>query len=215
MKRWLFAGTASLALLAAGLVHGFWTDRWTQSNETKEAADRLPHIPLVLGDWEGKDIEVKPGQAGAGVVGCLQRSYFNRHRGATVVMALVCGRPGPVGTHTPEVCYGANGYLVGKRQARNLEAEQPAVFWTSDAVRTRVSDETRVRLYWAWNGGEGWVASPDARQQFPRYRYPVLHKLYVLRDLSGSPREASKDEPCEAFLQAALPALHKALFGGP
>jgi hypothetical protein len=214
MKRWLFAATASLALVAAGLVHGFWTDRWSQSQETILAVERLPHIPLVLGDWEGKDLEVKPGQAGPGVAGCLQRSYFNRHRGVTVVMALVCGRPGPVATHTPEVCYGANGYLVGQRQARQIGAKPAAVFWTSDAVRTRVTDETRVRLYWAWNGTEGWTASADARQEFPRHRYPVLHKLYVLRDLASTPHSDARDEPCEEFLQVLLPALQKTLFTG-
>jgi hypothetical protein len=147
------------------------------------------------------------------VAGCLQRSYFNAHRGVTVVVALVCGRPGPVATHTPEVCYGANGYLVGDKHLIPIEgSEVPAKFWTSDAVRTRVSEETKVRLYWAWNGGNGWVASRDARIEFPRHKYPVLHKLYVLREISG-PRDAdAKDEPCEALLQMLLPAMQRQLF---
>src|SRR5947209_8322930 len=104
-KTYLFAAAASVALIAAGLVHGLWTDRWAQAVETKDAAERLPMLPLDLGDWKGADLEVKSGQAGPGVAGCLQRRYFNAHRGVTVVVALVCGRPGPVATHTPEVCY--------------------------------------------------------------------------------------------------------------
>src|SRR5436309_3557520 len=103
-KTYLFTVAASAALVAAGLVHGFWTDRWAPAVETQAAAERLPTLPLEIGDWKGKDLDVKAGQAGPGVAGCLQRSYFNPHRGVSVVIALVCGRPGPVATHTPEVC---------------------------------------------------------------------------------------------------------------
>ena len=128
------------------------------------------------------------------------------------------GRPGPVATHTPEVCYGASGYLVGTKKAVPMDTKgAPGQFWTSVAVKTKVTDELRVRIYWAWNAGQGWVASADARQQFPRFRYPVLHKLYVVRDLSGvstaaGGKSTDRDEVCEAFLKAFLPELNHALF---
>jgi hypothetical protein len=214
MMRWIYAGAASLALLAAGLVHGFWTDRWTPSTATTEAAAVLKKIPMNLGphgEWQGEDLEVKPGQAAPGVTGCLQRRYRLHGAGASVVMALVNGRPGPVAIHTPEACYGGSGYLLSERKPFSVGPTHR--LWTSDAVRTKVTDETRVRLFWAWNGGEGWTASDDARLAFPRSRYPVLHKLYVLRELAGaqdSPKP--EDEPCVAFLQVLLPALDKALF---
>jgi hypothetical protein len=218
MTRWLYAGTAALILVAAGIVHGFWTDRWTASVDLNEAADLLQDIPLVVGDWEGEEIEVKPGGAGPGVTGCIQRRYFNRHLGVTVVLALVNGRPGPVATHTPEVCYGASGYKVAHREVVEVPLDKKgpsAQFWTSDAVRTKVTEETKLRLFWAWNAGQGWAASEDARQQFPRFRHPVLHKLYVLRDISGTGetgKSTSKDEPCLVFLQALLPVLDRKLF---
>jgi hypothetical protein len=211
-KTYLFAATASAALIAAGLVHGFWTDRWSPATETREAAELLPTLPLDIGDWRGKDLEVKAGPT-AGVAGCLQRSYFNAHRGVTVVVALMCGRPGPVATHTPEVCYGANGYDVGEKKSVSIDGgDVPGKFWKSDAVRTRAAEETKVRLYWAWNGGAGWVASHDARIEFPRHQYPVLHKLYVLREISGPGDASTKDEPCEAFLHVLLPAMQQKLF---
>jgi hypothetical protein len=87
------------------------------------------------------------------------------------------------------------------------------------AVRKRGVEETRLRLYWAWNGGDGWKAATDPRSQFSRSRYPVLHKLYVLRDLSGYAAQASeagkaggRDEVCEAFLAAFLPELDSTQF---
>jgi len=222
MIRWIFAAAASVGLVGAGIVHGYWTDRWSASTEVNEAVERFSGIPVRFGDWEGKDIEVKPGQVGAGVAGCLQRRYVNRNTGQSVVIALVNGRPGPVATHTPEVCYGASGYVVDDKKAVRLDnTGTTANFWTSVAVKTRVVEVTRLRLYWAWNGGEGWTASTDPRGQFSRYRYPVLHKLYVLRDLSttsankadGDKQADDRDSVCEAFLTAFLPELDNALFG--
>jgi hypothetical protein len=214
MKRWLYAVAASLALAGAGLVHGYWTDRWAEDDRLSAAAAALDRVPMVIGEWQGREIEVKPGQSPPGVTGCVQRSYFNGRLGATVTLALVNGRPGPVSTHTPEACYGALGYTVARR--REVALDTPggeAHFWTSDAVRARVGEQTKVRLFWAWNGGEGWRAAGDARQQFPRFRYPVLHKLYVLRELAGmAGKPDGKDEPCLAFLEALVPELERALF---
>jgi hypothetical protein len=212
LKTYLFAGVAALAFVGAGIVHGFWTDRWVPCGEVEAAVERLGAIPLHLGEWRGEDINIDPGQTAPGVAGSLTRRYTSRARAASVMMALVCGRPGPVATHTPEVCYGASGYLVADKKAVQLGGLDPAAqFWTADATRTRSTEETRLRIYWAWTGGEGWVASHEARRDFPRHRYPVLHKLYVLRELAeGEAR--GKDEACEAFLHALLPALQAALF---
>src|SRR5690242_19074263 len=115
MMRWFFAVTASLALVASGLVHGFWTDRWQASPETREAADQLDQLPRELGDWRARALPVQPGQAGQGVAGCIQRRYVNDKTGAIVVLALVCGRPGPVSIRSPEICYVASGYSFGRR----------------------------------------------------------------------------------------------------
>ncbi len=214
MLRWIYSITASLLLLAAGLVHGFWTDRWAHDTRLSDAAERLDQIPLKIGDWEGVDLEVKANQTAPGVTGSLQRRYTNTRTGATVVMALVNGRPGPVATHTPEACYGAAGFQVGARMPIALDTNQgSAHFWTSDAMRTRVTEVTKVRIFWAWNGGEGWIASHDARREFSRSRYPILHKLYVLRDLNEpNPSTAEKDDACIAFLEILLPVLETKLF---
>ena len=208
MMRWFAALIGSIALIACGIVHGFWTDRWHPPVETEQAAARLDAVPLELGEWDGEVIPVKPGDGGAGVAGCIQRRYVNHKTGAAVTVLLVCGRPGPVSIHTPEVCYGANGYLVGSKSRVEMD-EAGDNLWKTDAVRASASEETRLRLYWAWNGGNGWSASEDARLQF--VRYPVLHKLYVVRELN-SLGESSENEPCQEFLRLLLPMLRKTLF---
>lgn len=216
MLRWIHTAVAVALLVATGIVQGMWSDRWAVDEQTTAAAKMLDEIPMVIGDWEGTEIKVKPGTAGAGVTGCIQRNYTNRKIGATVVIALVNGRPGPVSTHTPEACYGASGYTVGKREAVPITtAAETDRFWTADATRVRATEETKLRIFWGWNAGEGWVASNDGRSQFPLFRYPILHKLYVLREITGTnattSREA-KDEPCVAFLNELVPALNASVF---
>ncbi len=208
MMRWFAALIGSTALIVCGIVHGFWTDRWTPPVETAEAAARLEQVPLELGDWDGEVNEVKPGEAGAGVAGCIKRRYVNRKTGAAVSLFLVCGRPGPVSIHTPEVCYGASGFMVGTKDTYKL-GESDGALWKTDAIRVSATDETRLRLFWGWNGGDGWTASTDARVQF--VRRPVLHKLYVVRELT-TPGDAGRSEPCEEFLRVLLPSLQKELF---
>jgi hypothetical protein len=208
MMRWFAALTGSAALIACGIVHGFWTDRWSPPAETAQAAARLETVPLELGDWDGEAIEVKSSEAGAGVAGCIRRRYVNRKTGAEVLLFLVCGRPGPVSIHTPEVCYGASGFMVGNK-GRFETSEAGDNLWKTDAIRTSATEETRLRLYWGWNGGNGWTASNDARLQF--VGGAVLHKLYIQRDLN-SLNESTRAEPCEEFLRVLLPALRKTLF---
>src|SRR5690348_6864022 len=105
MMRWIAALLGSTALVACGIVHGFWTDRWVPPVETVRAAERLNAIPLEIGDWDGEVIEVKPGEAGKGVAGCIKRRYVNRKTSQAVSLFIVCGRPGPVSIHNPEDCY--------------------------------------------------------------------------------------------------------------
>jgi uncharacterized protein DUF3485 len=209
MTRWIVAIMASALLIACGIVHGFWTDRWGSAAEPTAAAARLDDLPLVIGDWHGEVVSVRPNQAGEGVAGFIQRRYVRRQDGLTVAVALVCGRPGPVSIHTPDVCYGSSGYVVGARRRVAVAGGVPGEFWTADAVRTQATDEKRMRLYWGWYTGENWKASDDPRLHFARH--PVVHKLYVLREL-GSLSEPAQGDPCEAFLQVLLPEMQRTLF---
>src|ERR1700733_14806967 len=107
-------------VVAGGVVQGFGTDRGNPAIEPAEAAARLNDLPLSLGDWEGQAIDAKPSAAAGPIAGMIQRRYVNRMTGDTVVIAVVCGRPGPVSIHTPDVCYGASGYTVGQRVRRSI-----------------------------------------------------------------------------------------------
>jgi hypothetical protein len=207
MTRTLTAGTASLLLIVAGLVQGYWTDRWSSSNAANEATERLGNLPKQIGDWQGEDLDAKITPAMGPIAGMMQRRYVNRRTGAALTLALVCGLPGPVSIHSPDVCYGASGYEIGA--LNRVRPDATAEFWTADATRTRATEQTRLRLYWAWNAGQGWTAPDHPRLTFSR-RLPVLYKLYVMRQLTG-PAGGAADEPCEAFLKVLLPELERTL----
>jgi hypothetical protein len=208
MHRTVAAALATTTMIATGLLHGQWTDRWKTPVEPAEAAARLANVPTIFGDWEMQEDDGWADSVDPKLAGSLQRQYVNRRTGQKVAIALVCGRPGPVAIHTPRACYGASGYLVGG-ETRVAAPGSTGEFWTADAVRIRADEETKVRIYWAWNGGKGWTPTNDARITFARA--PVLHKLYVLRDLS-SLDENKKTDPCLDLMQAFLPQLDRVLF---
>src|SRR5215210_7531380 len=109
MLRMFPAVLAIVTVLASGVVHGLWTDRWGMAEEPMAAAARLDQLPLDLGDWQGQPLDFEPSQLGP-VAGYLYRRYVNQRNGASVSVSLLCGRPGPVAIHTPDVCYVASGY---------------------------------------------------------------------------------------------------------
>ena len=59
MTRLFTALVASVLVIACGVVHGYWTDRWQPPAETAAAAARMDALPLEVGDWNGTPIEVK------------------------------------------------------------------------------------------------------------------------------------------------------------
>src|SRR6266849_10810736 len=185
---------ASVVVIACGVVHGIWRERWVKSPEPGNAAERYANVPLTIGDWEGEPVESKSHQ-GDDVAGWLERRYRNRRTGETVTIALVCGRPGPVSIHTPDVCYGASGFTVGNPRRVTVPGNK-GDFWTADAVKGSATGETKLRIFWGWDDGSGWRAAEDARQTFPRA--PVLHKLYVLRGLTSQANDDT--EPCIKLL---------------
>src|SRR6266851_5710169 len=117
--RVLLPASAFLAILGSGAVHGLLTDRWQTSPEPAKRAARLDLVPYTLGDWVGQDIETDSRQVGP-IAGYLHRRYLNRQTGTGVTVYLVCGRPGPVCIHTPDVCYAATGHEIVSQERLTL-----------------------------------------------------------------------------------------------
>ena len=98
MQRYLAAACAAILVVLCGMVHGFWTDRWTTSLPPAQAAERLGRVSLEVGDWAGQTLPSK--SRPEGIAGQLYRRYINRVNGTKITVALFTGLPGPVNSIT-------------------------------------------------------------------------------------------------------------------
>jgi hypothetical protein len=191
-------------LLFSGLCHGLMVGDTT----IEDMNPVLAQIPAAVGDWQGKDLEdfaAVPGYAGA-----LARRYQNRRTNEVVTILLMCGKPGLVSVHTPDVCFGASGYDVEKpvRESVLLAGSDEATFFAANMVKQKVADRTSLRIYWAWSAAGAWTVSDNPRITFAGRS--KLFKLYVQRELNET-RPAPQD-PCVAFLREFLPEVQRVLF---
>jgi hypothetical protein len=207
---------AALALLAfTGVEHGLRTHRWTVSHEIEDAVPRPNRIPLTIGDWEGTSSELDARERkSAGIAGYALRHYVNRRDGSAVQVLLVCGTPGKISVHTPDICFPGSGaeklsLPVRSNVAYSYSGEQrTAAFFWADYARQRVATPTNQRVLWSWCGGGTWRAPDNPR--ITHSGYGVLYKLYVIRETS---KEASalQDDPSIAFLKVFLPEADRVL----
>jgi hypothetical protein len=210
------ANLAAFALLVgSGLVHGRLTDRWGTSNALAEAIARLDLVPRSVGDWEGRDVAMDRRQIErAEIRGYVSRRYRNVRDGREITILLVCGRPGPISVHTPDVCYKGAGYesssppvpgavAAGEHRAEILKSR----FSKADALVPDVLD-----IFWAWNARGVWETPPNPRIGFAPYQ--ALFKVYVIAGRGGAKATPSGEAAIDDdFAGPILTAIDRALFG--
>ena len=208
--------TIALTLVVtAGIVHGRWTQRWTVSHAVEDAVARVSRVPMTLGDWRGKAFELDREQLAVGeIAGYVARRYEDRLNGDAVTILLVCGAPGPISVHTPDICYSGAGFEpIGSpgKFSLPLESSGPAArFRNALMSKTSASGPTYLRILWSWSADGTWEVPENPRLAFaPK---DVLYKLYVIRE-SSSADERIEDDPSPKFLRLLLPELEQALFG--
>jgi hypothetical protein len=216
MSRILPAVTGLVLVVACGVVHGIWTDRWDLSNEPKASAAKLDDVSRVLGDWESlrerEQLIPQDALAIGEIAGYLNRGYLNTRLAKGLGVLCVCGRPGPIGQHPPTVCFQGEGFELKKQERLSIPyngAGKPAEFWVGEFVRNGSGGPEWERVYWSWSSTGDWLASNNPRLTFARYR--ALYKLYVIHKMSR-PDEPAEEDPSTEFLKLLLPELHKSLF---
>jgi hypothetical protein len=211
---------AAVLILGAGTVHGVWMDRWGLSRDLENAKVRIPQLPMTIGDWAGESIEEDEAtlkrykEAGMDVL--IQRRYTDRKTGDGVSMLAVCGRTGPISTHTPQACYGMSGFAEGgppSHFAPGAEGlDYKADFWWMDFQRADSAISGALRIFYSWAGRDKrWKAVENARRDFALSK--ALYKVYVIEEGSrkGAPRE---NDPGPRFLAVLLPEFKKVVFDG-
>ncbi len=203
-----------LIVVATGLVTGLWANRWANTSELDAAVARLNRLPLEIGDWTGQLEPVNPREfKGADVDGFVVASYSNRRLGRRVGLLLVCGRPGPVAVHTPEVCYPGAGFELAQDRPAKVVVEAgpgdpPAEFRSALFRQQEAVTPASLRIYWSWNSIGKWAVP-----EYPRIAFsgrPYLYKLYVIFELPGERGEAADATETE-FIRQLLGALENRL----
>jgi hypothetical protein len=201
------------AVLVAGAVPGLWTGRWEPSTDLDAAAARMAQIPKVVGDWEGRDQALNPRElAAAQATGMLRRQYVHRKTRATVSLLLVCGRPGPVAVHTPDVCYLGSGFEEEGKESREKPVppgDRGDQFIVRRFGKPVAAVPVHLRIFYGWSADGAWQAPENPRLAYARQ--PVLYKLYAVRELARADEPAA-DDPAQEFLGALLPVARPALF---
>src|SRR5262245_28682465 len=185
MSRRLLPGlTFGAVVLAAGLLHGLHHEGWGAGADVDDAARRLDDIPNSHGDWHGEpeSLDAYDVQQG-GIKAYASRRYQNAVTGDRVSLLIVCGRPGPISVHPPDVCYGGAGFeAVGAEFRKDVICGDGRVI-TVSAMQFKPPPtlaQPPIEVSWAWSGGRGWAAPRNPRWEFAHFR--ALYKLYVVRD---------------------------------
>ena len=169
-------------VLSSGIIHGLWINRWRVSREIELAVSKLDRVPMVIGDWRGRPQTVDRREwTRAGLDGLVMRHYENSRTGRTTGLVLVCGRPGPVSVHTPEICYPGAGFEMANAQPVKFSVNpdgRGAEFLKADFERQESFPPERLRVYWSWNATGTWSVPANPRLAFASR--PLLYKLYLI-----------------------------------
>jgi Protein of unknown function (DUF3485) len=207
---------AAAIIAATGLIQGFATGRWAASSDLQDAAARIHGIPATIGEWAGRPSDADPREMeSAGIAGALLSRYANARTGRAVTVLLVCGRPGPISVHTPDICYSGAGYAMAAEPMRMPPGpgQSPWIseFSWADFDKQNAIAPDRLRIGWAWFDGDAWASPGNPRLAYASRRY--LYKLYVIRQ-ANEPLGPGEAEPSAAFLGEFLPEVARALSQG-
>jgi hypothetical protein len=205
-------------VVAAALVHGVWTHRWKPNDALERAAGRLDHVPMTIGEWDGRPMDdFDLSQYSTEMIGFGQvRRYVERSSGNVVTYYLSCHLPGPISIHVPTLCFrGAGFQMAGGQKRYTVTGEslaRPAEFWYGDFAANDGPIPQHLRIFWSWRGGDAWCAPDNPRWTLARH--PFAYKLYVMREIRalGDPL---KGDPAVRFLNLLVPELDKALYTAP
>jgi exosortase len=206
-------------ILAAGLLQGRWTNRWSVPRELGLAVSRLARVPMTLGAWKGRAETVESRVISAAELeGAVFRRYENSQTGHRINLLVVCGRPGPVSAHSPDICYPGAGYEMSRSQILKVPLSPAAgdaspEFLRGDFFRSGAVPPDHLVIMWSWSTTGAWRAPEHARFAFAAE--PFLYKIYVSYRQAG-PAAESEEGFVVDFLRQLMPALQQALFAsGP
>jgi hypothetical protein len=205
---------AIVALIAAGLVNGVWIDRWNLSSEPGASAAKLERIPMEIGEWKAPgNREIDDQTKAIGEIAGYMGRVYSSHSGSDVACMIVCGRPGAIAAHTPDVCFVGQNQTMLKNQRTTVEigaGENEAQFYTAIFKKSESGIPSYTRAFWSWSADGAWTAPDNPRLNFLGKQ--VLYKLYVTYPVADEEDKLEEGAGAD-FIKVLLPGLHSVLFG--
>lgn len=211
MTNFLIPALATLSLIGAGILHGFYSGRWVPSETLVKAVDASNSLPLELDGWKGEVFPLDDPESlvRAGVRGSCQVRYVNA-TGGSVVVLIVAGKPGPISVHDPSVCYGAAGYKIAGNPKRievpEVDRSTKDVFYTADFIPPSPTETSFLRIAWAWGQGQTWLAPDNPRLTFAGS--PYLFKIYGITNVLSTNSKDTTNLSIE-LMKKLIPELRK------
>jgi hypothetical protein len=180
--------------------------RWGGSDGLAIANSRLSEVPRHLGDWQSdQDFQIPERELkSSGITAYVSRLYVNQQSGQQVNLLLVCGVPGRIAVHTPDICLQGGGYEMLAEPKRDRIADNE--FWSADFSGTGAASHAKTNVLWGWTTQGNWRASSN-----PRYEFAGQHYLYKMYVASAAKANQSQAVAAEDFLTLLLPTLRERL----
>ena len=189
----------------SGYLRGTIDSRWG-NQELTQAAEVVVSTPNVLGSWttsEKNSLDVEA----AKMLRCSGNfvANFSNSKGDLVNVVMLVGPAGPLAVHTPDVCYGSNNYTIHEptRQTTIVDENGEEHQFSVITFRENNVGERLLRVYYAWNRSDEWVAPGFPRTAFAGV--PMLYKIQVATNQVS--RDANDLDAGERFLREALPRM--------
>ena len=187
-KQLLFPGLFAIVFTITAFLHGQLVGRWVPLPPIQEYTQRLSKIPPQIGEWSATEapLDDPDSLASAGINAFFSKIYQHSRTGEQVSVLIVCGRPGPISVHTPDVCYRGAGYVPITEPAlidRKLSAEQAVKLWKmSFSPPSSRLGSAPLEIEWTWISNTGMQSPANARLAFASS--PALYKIYLIREQS-------------------------------
>jgi hypothetical protein len=195
-------------IVAAAVVNGAVTQRWSAFEPDPTVTNRLHALQVRFEDWKATEVPTEMPTNERSIATSYQYSSIAANR--TAIVTLISGIPGSVSTHTPDVCYPGSGYSTvrsPRKETMTLPDGRTAEFYVADFEKKTASKLDRVRVRWAWSTDGTWVAPDRPRWQFAAAlaRVPVLYKIYLATPLPDEGEGRPEDDAAtRAFISTAL-----------
>lgn len=230
-----------ILVLTSGILHGLHTHRWVPPPPLDQYVDRLAKIPDAFGDWKaetgtsdstpaGMYLHTDPAtgkssyrfQDDLRMHGIQEYVYYifkHRKTTETYQVLVVLGRPGPIASHTPDVCYRGSGFTpIGEQKRADetiTEGEFKGKVIPLNYMKFRPPitrpDATELEIRWAWMTPSKGLETPAS----PRIEYataPALYKVYIIHNRPSvmTAEQAPTITTSSPLPQASTTAVHDA-----